>query len=117
VPQDRLHSELLNPSDDVDSDDWRAARALASDLKAVLGDRELTDESAKELASRWGISVRTVWRRVRAYRREGSLRAFLRRPRGPAPGVGRLDTAVESLVASTARTWWKATENSTIAER
>jgi len=76
----------------------------------------LTRAQVKDLAVRWGTSVRTVWRRVHSFRKESSIRAFLRNPRGSVPGVGRLDQAVETIIANTARTWWKATENATIAE-
>jgi hypothetical protein len=41
----------------------------ASDIKSMLGDRELTDPLARSSHLGGGISVRTVWRRVRAIRR------------------------------------------------
>ncbi len=110
------HAALPLPTDDVDSAAWSVACAHAADLKAMLRDRPLTQTQAEDLARRWGTSVRTVWRRVRAFRREGGVRAFLRRRPGSAPGVGRLHQAVEAVIADTARAWWKATENATIAE-
>jgi putative transposase len=82
----------------------------------MLGDREFTQKQARELARRWGTSVRTVWRRVSAFRRDGGVRAFLARPRGSAPGIGRLNTTVESIIGNTARAWWKSTANATISE-
>jgi hypothetical protein len=102
--------------DDIESDAWKRACAQASDLKSVLGNREFTQAQAKELACRWSTSVRTVWRRVRAFRRESSVRAFLQNPRGSVPGTGRLKDAVESLIVDIARTWWKVSESATIAE-
>jgi putative transposase len=104
------------PDDDLDSEAWRNARAQVADLKAVVGNQEFTNLHAEELASRWRVSVRTVWRRVQAFRLDAGVRAFLQRPRGSVPGVGRLNETVESIIVGTARTWWKVTESATIAE-
>jgi putative transposase len=103
-------------TDDVDSESWQNALNRAEDLKSVLATNELTSASAEALARRWGTSVRTVWRYARAFRQEGSVRAVLQRQRGPVPGVGKLDSVIETIIADSARAWWKATENATIAE-
>src|SRR5580704_11699744 len=91
--------EVRSPEipEDVDSPDWQKALHQVADLKAALSNNELTAEVVEELAKRWGTSVRTVWRRVCALRREGGLRAFLQQRRGPNAGVGKLrsDSKVE----------------------
>ena len=66
-------------TDDIESPVWRTALAQVSDLKSLLGDGELSDDLAHVLAVRWNTSVRTVWRRARAYRREASVRAVMNR--------------------------------------
>jgi putative transposase len=107
---DRLETE------DIDAPAWRIALCQVADLKSLLKNGELSEELARMLANRWGTSVRTVWRRVRAFRREGSVRAVLNRRRGSSPGVGRMLPEVEAVISDSARNWWKATENATIAE-
>lgn len=67
---------------------WQAARTQAADLRARLGDGELSEEAAQDLAKLWNISLRTVCRRVHAFRRDGSVRAFLSRRRGPSAEKG-----------------------------
>jgi putative transposase len=102
--------------EDIDSPDWQKALHQVADLKAVLSSDELTAEIAEELAKRWGTSVRTVWRRVKAFRKEGGLRALLQQRRGPNAGVGKLRSELEAIIADTARSWWKLSENATSAE-
>jgi len=105
-------------ADDVDSEAWQSALSRVADLKSVLGvnNNDMTGVQAEALARRWGTSVRTVWRMVKAFRHHGSIRAVLQRRRGPVPGTGLLDDVVEAIITDSARTWWKATENATIAE-
>ena len=103
-------------TDDIESPVWRTALAQVSDLKSLLGDGELSDDLAHVLAVRWNTSVRTVWRRARAYRREASVRAVMNRRRGAPPGVARLSAAAEAVIQKSARDWWKQSENATIAE-
>ena len=87
-----------------------------ADLKSALSNNELTAALATSLARRWGTSIRTVWRRAKAFREDSGLRSMLRRRRGPPAGVCKLDNTVESIISATARAWWKATENATSAE-
>ena len=101
---------------EVDSPTWQAARTQMADLRARMGDGELSDETANGLARLWSVSVRTVWRRVHAFRRDNSVRAFLSRRRGPSAGVSRLVPVAEEIVTQAARDWWRKTENATIAE-
>lgn len=110
--------EVRSPEipEDVDSPDWQKALRQVADLKAALSNNELTAEAVEELAKRWGTSVRTVWRRVRAFRKEGGLRAFLQQRRGPNAGVGKLRSELEAIITDTARSWWKLSENATSAE-
>ena len=103
-------------TDDPESPLWRAALTHVSDLKSLLGEGELSEELARVLAARWGTSVRTVWRRVRGFRREPSIRGVMHRRRGAPPGVGRMSSAVEAVIQKGARDCWKQTENATIAE-
>jgi putative transposase len=87
-----------------------------ADLKSALASNELNAALADSLARRWGTSVRTVWRRAKAFREDSGLRSMLQRRRGPLAGVRRLDNTVESIISDTARAWWKSTENATSAE-
>jgi putative transposase len=87
-----------------------------ADLKSALANNELSAALADSLARRWGTSVRTVWRRAKAFREDSGLRSMLQRRRGPLVGVRKLDSAVESIISDTARAWWKATENATSSE-
>jgi hypothetical protein len=103
-------------TDDVDSEVWQAALAQMADLKSALSNNELTAALADSIARRWGTSVRTVWRRAKAFREDSGLRSMLHRRRGPLAGVCKLDSTVESIISDTARAWWKATENATSAE-
>ena len=115
----RLRAKRLDArdaSEDIESPAWQIARSRVADLKALLGDGELTADLSKSLSERWGISVRTVWRRVMAFRSEGSVRAFLPRHRGAELGVTRLEPVAEEIIALSARTWWRQTANATIAE-
>jgi putative transposase len=101
---------------DIDSEEWKTALDQVADLKSALSADQVTADVAEALAKRWGTSVRTVWRRVRAFRKDGGLRSVLRTRRGPNPGVGRLSSDLEAVISDTARTWWKLTENATSAE-
>jgi putative transposase len=92
------------------------ARTRVADVRALVGNGELTLETSRALAERWGVSVRTVWRRVHAYRREGSVRAFLKRRHGTSPGVKKLGDVADEIIRDAARCWWRQTENATIAE-
>jgi putative transposase len=103
-------------TDDPESPLWCAALTQVSDLKCLLGESELSEELARVLAARWGTSVRTVWRRVRAFRREPSVRGVMHRRRGAPPGVGRMSSGVEAVIQKGARESWKQSENATIAE-
>jgi len=58
-------------TEDVDSDAWQTALAQVADLKSALSNYQLTTALAQSLAHRWGISVRSVWRRARAIHPEG----------------------------------------------
>ena len=68
--------------DDVDSPEWRRARERMADVRTVVGDNTLTGGLAAVLSQRWGVTTRTVWRRVQKYRAEGGISAFLDRPPG-----------------------------------
>jgi hypothetical protein len=106
VPKEPTNSQrsrpdaLESPDDDIDAEAWRNARAQVAELKAVVGNEEFTSIHAEELASRWRVSVRTVWRRVQSFRRETGVRAFLQRPGSSVPGVGRLNETVESIIVA-----------------
>jgi putative transposase len=112
----RTSSQSAHLTDDVDSEAWRTAVAQMADLKSALANSELSAALADSLARRWGTSARAVWRRAKAFREDSGLRSMLQRRRGPLVGVRKLDSAVESIISDTARTWWKATENATSAE-
>jgi putative transposase len=101
---------------ELDSLAWRTAVAQLADLKSAIANNELSAKLAESLARRWGTSVRTVWRRAKAFREDNGLRSILKRQRGPIAGVGKLDSTVESIISDTARAWWQATENATSAE-
>jgi putative transposase len=103
-------------ADDPDSDAWQIALAQVADLKSALSNNALTAATVDSIARRWGTSARTVWRRAKAFREEGSLRSILQRRRGPVAGVSKLDSVIETIISDTARAWWKATENATSAE-
>jgi putative transposase len=112
----KLRTPPVHLTDDVDSEAWQSALSRVADLKRVLGANGMTSVQAEVLARRWGTSVRTVWRTVKAFRHDGSIRAVLQRRRGPLLGAGLLDDAVEAMITDSARAWWKATDNATIAE-
>jgi len=116
APDSRDEDTARLATGDPESPLWSAARTQVSDLKSLLGEGELTEELAGLLAARWGTSVRTVWRRVRGFRRDPSVRGVMHRRRGPPPGVGRMSSAVEAVIHKGARDCWKQTENATIAE-
>ena len=101
---------------DIESAEWREARERAAELRQLFADGELTEVTAGELASRWGVSVRTVWRRVRAFREDGGIRAFLPGRTGRPRDVPRIDTAIEEVIRRQARDWWHRSESATIAE-
>lgn len=104
------------PTEEVDSLEWREARDCAADVRALIGDGRLNNASAMEFAERWGVSRATVWRRVRRFRRDRSLRAFLAGSRGRHTGGKLVGGVVEDVIKETAREWWHRTENATIAE-
>lgn len=105
-----------NTEPDVDSPEWRQARERAADVREIVGDGEVSKAAVAKLVTRWGLSRASVWRRLRRYRQDGNLRAFLDRPRGAPPQIPRLEQTVEDIINNAARGWWKQTENATVAE-
>jgi putative transposase len=101
---------------DVDSPEWRRARERAAHVRDIVGEGKVTKAAVTTLTARWGLSRATVWRRLRRFREDGSLRAFLDRPRGTQAGIPRLKQPVEDIIVDVARSWWKQTENATVAE-
>jgi putative transposase len=110
------HRQITRDEDDVDSAAWRQARERAADVRALAGNGILSRDGAQQLSERWGISRATVWRRVSRFLREGSLRAFLDQPRGVKPGTKGISQSVDSVIRDAALSWWRETENATIAE-
>lgn len=108
--------EVGNREEGVDSPQWRQARQRMADIRDLVGEREFESAAAATLAQRWPVSVKTVWRQLERYRRDGTPRAFLHRPRGGRPGVSQLTAVVENIIRDSARGWWRQTENATIAE-
>src|SRR6202034_1262965 len=108
------HASSREP--DVDSPEWRQARERAADVREIVGDGEVREAAVAELVTRWGSSRASVWRRLRRYRQDGNLRAFLDRRRGSRPQIPRLQQSVEDIISNAARRWWKQTENATVAE-
>jgi putative transposase len=101
---------------DIDSPKWSLARSQIADLKTVVREGALTHAQAVRLAARWGVSLRTVWRRARAYRAEPGVRSLLPRQVGAPGGVSRLGPDIEAVIRDVAKRWWAETENATIAE-
>jgi putative transposase len=101
---------------DVDSSEWQEARERMADVRTIVGDGGVSAAAVNVLAARWNVSRATVWRRIHRYRRDGGLRAFLSQPRGVRPGAKNLESVVEAIIQDAARSWWRKTENATIAE-
>ncbi|MCU0650416.1 MAG: DDE-type integrase/transposase/recombinase [Gemmatimonadaceae bacterium] len=102
---------------DVDSPTWALARSWLADLRHVVGtEPSISERDAHQLAMKWNVSVRTVWRRVAAFRAERGVRALLPAKGGRPGGVNRLGEPIESIIRECARRWWTQTENATIAE-
>ena len=89
--------------------------AQLADRKSEIASNQLKAALAEFLAQRWGTSVRTGWRRAKAFREDSGLRSVLRRQRGPIAGVPKLNSTLDSIISDTARSWWKA--NAQISRR
>ncbi len=107
----------INPRGvDVESDEWRAARACAEDLKELMTAGPVSAGVVASLAARWHVSRSTVWRRIRGYQKCGNLTGLLTARAGRKPGVMTLDGAADEVIRTAARQWWRRTDNATIAE-
>ncbi len=100
---------------DVESDEWRVARACVEDLKELKVD-SISAGDVVSLAARWHVSRATVWRRIRGYQKSGNLTGLLPARAGRKPGVAILDAAADEVIRTAARQWWRRTDNATIAE-
>ena len=117
APKRGLEVSTRSPSGfDVDSDEWREARARVGDLKELTKDGPVSNIHVAALSTQWGVSRATVWRRIDRYRRTGNLTGLLPGRTGRKPGVTTLDAATDDMIRRAARAWWRRTENATIAE-
>lgn len=94
---------------------WAKARQEAAELSEKSAN-SLTAADVVILASKWGVSRATVWRRAKRFRSEENLSALLKRQRGRKPGTTLLSSEVEFIIGEIARRYWAWSENATVAD-
>jgi putative transposase len=68
----------------------------------------------RDLATRWGVSRATIWRRLKRFRQEKDLTVLIARKRGQKAGSSYLSTEVEFAIKEIARKYWSLSENATV---
>ena len=78
-------------------DDWETARQREAAVRSVLASTNITAQVV-QVASQAGVSRRTVFRWIAAYREQSRTSAVLPKPMGPPTGSVRLDARVSKLI-------------------
>lgn len=82
-------------------EDWTATLRRFEDIEPLIGTgtAERTRSDVEARAQELGVSVRTLYRRIRRYEEEGRVTALSPKPRSDQ-GKGRLDEEVEEIIHS-----------------
>ncbi len=87
------HDPIANASED----DWEIARRREAAVQSILASANIAAQVVR-VASEAGVSSRTVFRWIAAYREQSRTSALLPKPMGPPNGSVRLDERVGKLI-------------------
>ncbi|MEO8250645.1 MAG: Mu transposase C-terminal domain-containing protein [Burkholderiales bacterium] len=81
---------------------WEQARTREVVIRGLIGAPDLVSQVARA-ASRFGVTRRTIFRWLAAYREAPQTSSLLQRPGGTPPGAKRIDARLERVISEVTR--------------